>query len=524
MAYRVKAPSGAKKPKAPKGAIAIGTGNGKWVFQYKTKPAAPKKPANNYTVTSTTQPPDPATGGHYTKVGTNKYQLIHAVGKNKWKPGPAPAPNPLAPMSQQAITAQATKTIKSSYAPQDTDLNQQETAAKALASKRTADNQYYQAWMNSQQQLLESHAQAADQQLQALGSQLQGQQQQAFAGQSQAQVAAANARAGNVSNNAQSTPLTTGIAQSQALNTASLSNAAQNAAAIQGINQSARTASEANAGNVTANLESKNQSDLQASLKSIADARTKEQQSETGDIAKEIARLQGVEIQKAENQQSYNAAAQKLGLQAAVDQANATHQANQDKTAAKNAQTQAQQVANAQKNADRTYNLNLTKVQLSQMNADRTYQLNVKKYNAATAKDLYERQHKLGPYKPASSGSSGNKPLGTASQNVIYNRIAKVQGELRQLVANGAAPKQAFHTLQNGGTVNVPTGKKDSKGNPVYRTVTYSPEDVQILNAAYNVQEGFGLTAGDISALKKMGLANPGSRLTVGPKAKAKGL
>jgi hypothetical protein len=412
----------------------------------------------------------------------------------------AAAPSPLAPLTPKQIQQQAKSTVSSSYTPSYQNLNQQQTQAQNIAAKREADNHYYLAWLDTQGQALQAHADAANATLQGLEQQLTGQQTQQFAALPGQLVTAASARAGNVSNEANANAFGRYLSPQLQANEQNLHGAAAGALAATGNTTDMLGAARANTGAYVMAGQDKQMSDLNTALTNIAQQRSKLQSSETGDVAKEIARLQGVEISKAEYNQNYATAAQKLGITLANTQSEINTRAANSKIAATNASTSATRAAN------------------SQMNSDRTYQLNVAKYDSATAKDLYERQHHLGAYK-----LPGNHPLGQSSQNVIYGKISTVEGTLRQLLTNGANPQTAYHTLLGGKTVNIPTGRTHNvkqtdgtyKSEPIYRTTTYKPPDVQILNAAYNLVTGFGLTKGDIAALEQMGLVNPGTRLKV---------
>lgn len=400
----------------------------------------------------------------------------------------------LAPLTNKQVTAQAKTTINKAYNPAYTDLNSQAGRAQGISDKRTADNKYYLSWLDSKMAELQSHADAAHQQLMGLEQGLQTQQNALYGGQQQGLVDQANARAGNVSNNAQSTALGADIHQNQAANMGHLNSVSTEA--LQGIDTANGQlgGTRANNFNVVQSAQTKQLSDLNIVLGKIADARLKLTSQKTADLAKEIARLQGVEIQKQQSNRDYQAAATKLGITLANTQSEI--------------QTRAGQLAVSQQNAS----TNAANVK-SQINTrDATYKLNVAKYNTAVAKDIYQRDHGLGPYK-VSRGSGSKPPLTQASQNAIYHQIGGIQGQLNDLIANyHYTPSQAWHLLHNGGYVSTPAG---ANGKPGTRHISAVGDD-GLLNAAYNTRTGAaGLTPGDINYLKRLGLANPGNRLTV---------
>lgn len=408
------------------------------------------------------------------------------------KPAAPTTPTALQPLSPGQITKQATNTISKAYNPAYTSLNQQSKQAKAVSAKRTSDNKYYQTWMDSQMATLQSHADAAHQALLGLEANLGASQNALYGGQAGSLIAGANARTGNVSNDAQSNAFGSQLAQNQTSNEGLLNNSRlQSAQGIDTANQQIAGARSNNYGLISA-AQTKQQTDLNTALTGIANSRTKLDQSKTGDIAKEIARLQGVEIQKAQAEQNYNLASQKLNVTAANTQSLIATRAGQLTVAQQNAMT---------KNAQ--------------------FNLNVQKFNSATAKDLYQRQHGLGPYKPA-AGQKGPKPLSPASQNVIYNKITGIRAHIQLLInAYHLSPVDAYHALMNGVMPQSYTYKytqggqtKTGHGGGLPAGVTNVGE-AGLLNAAYNTRQGGGgLSPGDIRYLEKTyGLTNPGARL-----------
>lgn len=405
-------------------------------------------------------------------------------------------PNYLAPQSPQAIRRQATTSVAAAYKPAQQDLNHQEKQAKAISDKRSADNKYYLAWLDTQEQALQAHADASNTQLVGMEQGFAQQQQQLFGGQASTLAAGANARAGNVSNNAQSTAFGQSLSQNQALNTASLASKSQAGLETVGRDQSLLDAVRLNNGAFMSAAEQKQISDLQTTLSSIASARTKLGSAQAADTQKEEARLGGIEIQKAQSNRAYATALQQLTNSTVnINSEISTREANAV-TARINAKT------------------SLTRAQNTQMDADRNFKLAKQRYGLAAAKDLYERDNGLGPYRPSKGGKGAKPPLTQGSQNVIYGRIDKITGQVNQMVQTyGLTPQAAYHLLQNGGYVNGPA-HTTATGKQTVSQIHINPVgDIQILNAAYNLRSGgSGLSPGDVRALKAMGLAHPGNR------------
>lgn len=404
-------------------------------------------------------------------------------------------PNYLAPQTPQQIKKTATTTIAAAYKPAKQDLNHQQKQAQAISDKRSADNKYYLAWLNTQEQALQAHADAANTQLVGMEQGFAQQQAQLFNGQQPGLVAGADARSGNVSNNAQSTALNQTVTQNQALNAARLGSTSQSGLETISRDQDMLGAVRLNSSAAISAADQKQLSDLQTTLSNIASARTKLFSSQAADTQKEIGRLGGIEIQKAQSNRDYQAALVAAGVKTAEIKSLMT---------ARTAATALNQ---------KKFDLALTKAQQAQANSDRTYQLNKGRYGLSVAKDQYEREHGLGPYRPV-KGTPAHKPLTQSSQNTIYNRIDKTTGLVEQLINTyGLSPQAAYHLLQNGGYVNGPT-HTTSTGKTSTSPVHFNPVgDVQILNAAYNLRSGgSGLSPGDIRALKAMGLATPEKR------------
>lgn len=412
---------------------------------------------------------------------------------------PAQVQDPLAILTPQQIKAQATQTVKAAYQPVYTGLNQQSAQEQAILAKQEADNQYYMQWLNSKSTALQVQQNVVDQSTQQLETQLTGNASAALGAQPGALTAAATANAGNVSAEGSAfhagTPLGNALTANEGAQ-----QGIENAAATRSLDQERIAegqlgASSMNAANALQAGRTAENANFNTAMKAIANAKTTDLAKETGDIEKEIARLQGVNINVASSNRSYAAAAEKLGITLANTKSEIGARAAAAQVAQQNANTRAGQLK-----------LNLTKAQLTQMNSDRNFKLAQQRYGLAAAKDIYEREHGLGPYRPSASG--GQKPLSTISQNTIYRRIDTITGQINQLIATyGLTPQQAYHVMQHGGYVQ---GAGTSTGKPTKIHIQPVRDGAQILNAAYNLRSGGpGLDSGDMAALKAMGLAHP---------------
>lgn len=373
----------------------------------------------------------------------------------------AAAPDYLAPIPQPQLKQQATKTINSAYAPALKDIANQRQQAVGLANKRSADNKAYQAWLDAQMGALKAQAEASHAQVTGLVGQLASSQQAAYAHQQALLTAAANARPGNVSNNAQSTAFGSDLAANQAGTTTQMAGAGTQAAQGVDLARSSLGATAANNAAYVQEGEQKNQSNLQTTLTNLGNLRAKTLASRTADTQKEFSRLQGIEIQKAQSNRDAQIAATKLNVTA---QNNATKNA----IAQQNANTNSQRVAGAAASAAFNNDPN------------------------AVGSAAWARVYGKG------GGAGTGKPLSLQAQTTILNRISRVQQALKRDiqkyhggVINSQTLNFAWHDLNSGRA----TGVGYSNYGPV------------ILNAAYQ-SLGPGLNSGDVAALRGIGLTN----------------
>ena len=223
-------------------------------------------------------------------------------------------PDALKQNTRAGLQKRALDTVNASYAPAETNLDQQEVRIKALNEKRSNDNKYYNDWLNTKQAQLNSSAQTANAALQSQQQAMMSTAQQ-WQGQQQAVQQQAQNTPGGVTNPQQSTaiqamsqPATAAVNQVAASGQRAQADIASNTkyqAALQANNFASMAASEA-----------KRVSDTWASLKDVADERTKVKLEKGAKAATEVSRLLDQEITKASNNRDFAAAAQKLEIDA----------------------------------------------------------------------------------------------------------------------------------------------------------------------------------------------------------------
>lgn len=415
------------------------------------------------------------------------------------KPPPAPKPpkaapaNWLAPLSQQQITNRATNEVSKAYAPAFAETAAETATANGLADKRASDNQYYQTWLDTQGAALQAQATQANAALAGQEQSLTSQQASLYGGQSAGLINAANATTGNVSNEANNSAYTTDLQQNQANNEGSLINAetAANARGVNQVNQITGTALNDNA--VLQAGREKQLSDLQTTLTNIATANSKTSLTEGAAIQKEIVRLQGVEISKANANRNFAATEQKIGVTAADNAANnATSQANNERTTSTS-------LANNENTENTSAANNERTTSTSAANNQRSTSTSAANNAANNAVKVAISQ--------ATLAAKAGQPATPAQIRTIATQVDKISGLADRLVSqNKLTPQQAYHIMQNGGYVQTPAGASGKPGKEYIAPVG----NTQLLNAAYNLRSGgSGLTPGDVSALKAMGIYYP---------------
>lgn len=437
------------------------------------------------------------------------------VGKGGPRAPGAPT-NWLAPMNPAQLRQQAVKTITSSYKPPLKELNSQQNRQSAIYNKQVRDNQAFENWYAGQAATITNANNAANQAIMNQMGQATADANAAYAPQAATLTAGADAREGNVSNNAMATPFGQQLTDSQNVDKGIVGSSEQ--AALQGLHTGTNVLAATNANNEGRVQEGqqKQLANYQTQLASLATERTKLRSSQAGDVQKEIARLQGVEIQKAQAQENYNAAVQKLGLTASIDsQRNAISQQNAN-TAATRANNEAAQYKSEDALRAAQIKAGLTEAQWRSMQANKSYKLQARKLGDQEATTRYLQTHHLGTYAPksGSSGAGGGYTFGTQSeQNSIANRIDTIRGEADRLLASGKTPAEVRTILQQGASFKVKNAKTGTS------TTSFSPVgNTTLLNAAMALSStGLGLTPPQIAALNKMGL-QVGSRFRRAPK------
>lgn len=403
-------------------------------------------------------------------------------------PKPSAPTNPLAPLSPGQIKSQATSTISAAYKPVFTDINNQRNAANALDAKRAADETAYNAWLTSQSAALQANSQTLMGNLEQANSALHTNLSDSIS----KIVANSAASMAPTSANGQ---LVSALSKNDLNNDALRGQLSNTRGAI---GASALAATTMNTYARQAQVRSQQVADLNNTLTSLANAQSKARAAEAGDTAKEIARLQGVEISKAQAAQNFAAATQKLGLTKAVDIANATHQHNQDVTAAANAKTAAGRL-------DLAKTLGASTIAL----------------NAARANDANAQAAR------AQAAAQGKKTATDVQTADVYNAIEATRGEISRLTNQGLTAQQAYHAIQQGGYNKLETtthpATKSRKAYTTQKTVWVSTSRVPstvanlntILNAAYNLQTIGGINTNDLAALNSAGIYGVRGRYAV---------
>lgn len=388
-------------------------------------------------------------------------------------------PEPLRERSSASLRAQALKTVNSAYAPADASLTSRQTAISALDAKRRIDNQYYSDWLTGQQRSADAVSATSDAALLAQAGQLHGAAQAAGDGQQQQAIGQAAATPGTVSDPAQSTAL-----QGLSANTTKSVGAADiaNAAAISQVARSGAQRATLQASNYAqaAALEARRQGDTFSSLAKLSDDTTAEKLNKAADTNKEVSRLLDNEVTKAQNNEQTSILSNKLNVQQS--------QFAQSLKIKKGA------LAVSKKNAATA----LTKAQHTAMLGDEKFKLDQAKYGDAQAKDIYQRQHALGPYKPSAPKAGANRYTAgerTASRKQITS-INNAVSTIRTLTQNAGA-KANTHEIRQ-----ILTGQKNVK-NP------NGGYDHDIVNAAYDIVALGHLSPQNYKTLKAEGLLIP---------------
>lgn len=382
---------------------------------------------------------------------------------------------------------------RTAFQPEYDQINAQTNLENGIISKQRADNQYYLQWLNTKASALQGQQAQVDQTTSNLENQLSQNQLSDFGAQAQDMTAAANARPGNVSNNANAfTPGASANADFMGANRQAMEEqfggAAQSALASEETAQSALGGAVANSAAVVAAGGAREETAYQTAMSKLATATTSVSDKQAAFLEKEIARLQGVQISLTENNRNYNTAVAKLGLQAA---------ATNSLIASRAASTRLQQAKFSESVKQNQFNDWVKNQQLGQ---------NAEKIAISLANSDSLRALRNAEIAAKANGGA----LSHASQNTLYNKIQETSGELQTLISqNGLSPHEAYAAVMQGYWVTSVNGK--TKTIRVPRMSNQS-----LLNAAFNTRQGGGgLTPGDMKYLTQLGLTDIGSRLTV---------
>lgn len=438
-------------------------------------------------------------------VAVPKAAAAHAVATkhpSAPKAGRAKAPavtNWLQPMNAGQVKSSATSSVKAAYSPAFNELGQQASQENGIYSKQVSDNQFYQQWVDAKSNALMANESVVNNATNSLEQQLTGNQLSDYAHQSSDLVGAANARAGNVSDNTQSTALTSTLAANQAGLKSIVGGAAQQALQVEGTQNNAANAAIANTGAFVASGQAKETSAFDTAMNTIANNKLALGEKESSAIQSEIARLQGVNITLSENNRNYNTAVQKLNISAA----NTASEINARAAATKLNQSKFNEAVAQNKFNDlvknQTLSQNEQKIGISLANTNSEIALR----NSEIAKNNR-------------AGSNGLLTLN--EQNTIYNEIQKAAGTMSGLEQkNGLTPQQAYQAVLNGYFI---VNARTSAGKTTQKRITVPRMSNQsMLNAAFNSRAGAtGLSAGDVAYLQKLGLGNISGRLPVASK------
>jgi hypothetical protein len=500
---------GAGKPSS--GKPPGGAGGGK-----PPKPPAPKPPK----ATGGSKPPSNpnAPRGHWVPMG-DKWQLIHATGPGQWAPGgvagapaparphgPTPLPNnPMSPLTQNQVKRTATSTITAGYNPAFTDLNQQGTTAQNLYSKQSSDAKYFSDWLAQKGQEMTGAVGGVNQQLANLvqGINAQTAQQQAAIPNMAAQTAAQTGQ-GNAPNNVY-TQMIPQVLAGQGLRAQGQEAGATERAMLGPVDVAQQAG--VNQARVQA-LRGQQSDTLNKTMNSIANERTKLLQSRTGDIAKEIARLQGVELQKRQYLMSQSALEKQMGLKAQAQYATNLLNAGKLQVAQQTANTGAK---NAATNAGRVAEIARHNSAVEQITSAHYANAAQQGQALAAEKARHDRATEgIGAENAATRAASagvtgghlpkGVKPLGTASANALARRVNNLMYELNSV-------KRKYYSTGPNVQMGNTNSYHDIASGRVYSSAYGG--DKALLNAAYNLWTGHGLSKGDIAALQQKGLKNP---------------
>lgn len=461
--------------------------------------------------------PTPSTRGHWVPVGDN-WVLIHATGRNQWAaggvPGAAAPPkptgstppptNPLASLTPNQIRQTATNTVNQAYGGALSDINSQQQQAKALYDTQQHANDAFASWLATKSEEMTSQVGQVNQKLADTLAGIRSTQASTLAGLPGQAAQAVEGQSGIVSQPGQIQQAEQNLTgPTLAVGNMAFANREQ-AQVNQGLttNNAVAAMGEINQARVGA-LRQSELSDLNKSLTSIAAERTKALAARTGDIGKEIARLQGVEINKAQWKVNERAALAAAGVKQDVALADAKSTRIRALASATNADTGA---LRAKENA--RHNAAMEKINSSRYATQAQHAAAVVQEKARHDGVMEGiAQQNANTRAAGGTGAAKGKPqFGTPTQQrSVVNYIEKVRQALitdieRFHKGDPRALQLAYHDLLNGNAKKqgIAVGKPPSGADPS-----------SYLNAASNTLTQYGaqgLTPGDIAFLNQEGL------------------
>lgn len=393
-----------------------------------------------------------------------------------------PSADPLVPLTPQQITQQATKTVAAAYKPVYSTLNQQGDQIQNIYNKQQQDNQYFQQWLSSKTSALQAQQSQVDQTTNALEQQITGNMIN-----NQATV---NQPAGGA--------LAQNLAATNSANEQIVGGAANAGLEMERTAEARLGAGAENAQNFLQAGAQKETTNMQDAMTKLQTTRSAELDKQAADTQKEIARLQGVNINLAENNRNYLTAAQKLNVDIANVNSEMASRAAGTRIAQQNANTAATR-ANNQAKQDSFDNW----VKTQQLSLDQQKfilsQFNSQSQAALRQAQIYKDQH--------------GGALTLSEQNTIYGAIDKTRGEVQSLINQGLTPQQAYHALQNGyylgsepfSQTTTKNGKTtNTTGRKSVKITVPRMDNTAYLNAAYNLATQGSLSPGDADYLQKL--------------------
>jgi hypothetical protein len=222
------------------------------------------------------------------------------------------APDPLKERTRSSLVAEANKTVTEAFKPAEQELSQRDAKIRALDAKRQADEAHFQDWLKTQHEALASRAMNADAELERRQREIQAETQQGY---QQAQAGArqtAAATPGNVSDPSQSTALDLS-ADAQRANEM-VANQRQQSASQAANAKGYAIAGRAVSVGLSQQANTRRASETAAALSEVNADRSDLMAKRAAAAAEEVRRLFGVEIEKADSNRNYAAAASQLGI------------------------------------------------------------------------------------------------------------------------------------------------------------------------------------------------------------------